>query len=556
MYHFSDAVNIDPPSVTPPSFSSFSGDPTTGFSVAQQVNGLGDIVRPGNMLTLIYGMIKKLDNQQATALDHLERLTNAIQNAVEHIQQIEEHMQAGPNETLTELPPLDIPASDHEKVIWTADNWRALRAKEAGTTTLTPDDRVGNPLRFLRTEDGSLISRDVEQTLCRTVRHCFLDIDQKLGVNTPRSWENCASQETRTVLYHELETTFPFLRLCAAHWKAEKVAIILYARWRRDHAHPADASLLSEVSGPKVLSEDSRDTDGILFNNKNTNGTKRKATDSTASRSRKRAKSTLQVPLSDPADTIFKSLSMEALSTIDPDSGLTAIPPATSSVPFTSPPADTSDHTLEHNLMAATTSTAASGSDGNIPHAAVSASNGLTPTSHNTTQTAITPGVDSTTVPDALVTVRVRTNIPEDPDSTDTDARAMVDIAANAALMSRKDRSSAPTAEIPGVDIADGSSAVRVSAASDSSASNAAPATRVGRHAQGAALAYKPGKGISARNMYGREWVIQNPGGTKANFEVGWKALTAGEKKKYTAAATAERRTLNQAKRNARTAGR
>ncbi|KAJ6472301.1 hypothetical protein C8R47DRAFT_1295676 [Mycena vitilis] len=92
------------------------------------------------------------------------------------------------------------------------------------------EDPCNNKLVFLEHKDGSPFSAAEITAVRKAAREAFATIlDDGMA---PSSWSHASSKAT-AVVRSELLHQFPDIRLCANHWKVDKVATEVYSQWSR-----------------------------------------------------------------------------------------------------------------------------------------------------------------------------------------------------------------------------------------------------------------------------------------------------------------------------------
>lgn len=96
------------------------------------------------------------------------------------------------------------------------------------TKKVIEQDNGNKLLRFVQYSDGTVVDGNRVEEYRRASRamwHEFLRLDL-----APATWGQ-ATAGVNDAYVHEMETKFPELALCSAHWKAHKVATLSYSDW-------------------------------------------------------------------------------------------------------------------------------------------------------------------------------------------------------------------------------------------------------------------------------------------------------------------------------------
>ena len=115
---------------------------------------------------------------------------------------------------------------------------------------------------YMEDEDGEEIPKGTRDRVRKTARGLFAQLLRRN--EAPITW-GAAPLNVQTELVFKLEKEYPFLRLCANHWKAEKVATNSYSQWYRRAAGrqvAAQAQVAIKVeSDVEVIDVDADDSD-------------------------------------------------------------------------------------------------------------------------------------------------------------------------------------------------------------------------------------------------------------------------------------------------------
>ena len=134
--------------------------------------------------------------------------------------------------TFTGLPLPQLNQKDYPNVQhWGPEKYNAIR--KGGKRVQDEDESIKSQDRpaysiFMEDEDGNPIKNRARKDIRTTAKSFF---EQLLSINrTPKSWGH-AALDIRNEFIHQLESEYPWIRLCEGHWKATAVATTTYPHW-------------------------------------------------------------------------------------------------------------------------------------------------------------------------------------------------------------------------------------------------------------------------------------------------------------------------------------
>ena len=159
------------------------------------------------------------------------------------------------------LPQLD--RKDYPNVTkWDASNYRGFRKNgKKDEDSLEGNHKAKGSIlsSYMEDENGNPIPNGKRDAVRAMARDFFIILLQHN--RAPTCWDN-AGLDVQNELTYQLESAFPFFRLCEDHWKSRQVATNSYSQWRGGkirNAPKAPKIKKEKIVQPKVIDVDAGD---------------------------------------------------------------------------------------------------------------------------------------------------------------------------------------------------------------------------------------------------------------------------------------------------------
>lgn len=134
-----------------------------------------------------------------------------------------------------------------DTVFWTKTEWTQFINGKSGVTILVSDENENNSAyRYCTDINGQMLSADEIASARAYCRSIFNAIDRDPDSKPPATWARGATPAQCNYLRLELETKFPWLKLCAHGWKSQQLAIDLLPNYRQKH--PAQPPCINSMN--------------------------------------------------------------------------------------------------------------------------------------------------------------------------------------------------------------------------------------------------------------------------------------------------------------------
>ncbi|KAL1681217.1 hypothetical protein EV122DRAFT_250193 [Schizophyllum commune] len=152
-------------------------------------------------------------------------------------------------------PIVKIEVDDCDVQYYTDGDWKKYIKSDAGKKA-AEDWPHGQP--YMELDGGEMIDNDTSEAVRKFAHQLYHELLDK-GLQ-PQTWSNAPSGVLQW-FYARMEHEFPFLRMCANHWKSHKLPYHSYSSWHGTHVRSkAGAATKSEPQDTPLTSNQSANT--------------------------------------------------------------------------------------------------------------------------------------------------------------------------------------------------------------------------------------------------------------------------------------------------------